>query len=81
MLGDSGEKEGGSNMADTYCTSNCRIMDVMTSLNQQNQIEMDVEEEVIFPTKKGRWGNCPVAAGYHDADACLNKRHGEVNDF
>lgn len=52
----------------------------MTDLH--NQIKMDVEEALVFLfTKKGRWGNCPVAAGYHDADACLNKWHGEVNDF
>lgn len=68
-------------MADTYCTSNRRIMDVTTGLNQHNQMEMDVEEAVIFLTEEGGRGNRAVAAGYHDADACLDKRHGEVDDF
>lgn len=41
---------------------------------------MDVEE-AVFLTEKGWWGNGPVAAGYHNADARLNKRHREVDDF
>lgn len=39
------------------------------------------EDAVDFLTEKGRRGNRPVAAGHHYADACLNKRHWEVNDF
>lgn len=32
-------------------------------------------------TKKSRRGYCSVATSHHDADARLNKRHGEVDDF
>lgn len=34
-----------------------------------------------FLTKKSRRGYCSIATSHHDADARLNKRHGEVDDF
>lgn len=40
-----------------------------------------VVEEAVFLTKKGRWGNCTIATGYHDANARFNKWHGEVDDL
>lgn len=64
-------------MADTYCTSNSGMMDVMAQSNRNGCRR----SSLFFLTEKGGGGNRPVAAGYHDADARLNKRHGEVDDF
>lgn len=73
-------------MANTYCTVNTPALWMwglrsVTSSNKHNQRETDAEEAVVFLTKKGRWGNCTVAAGYHDTDARFNKWHREVDDF
>lgn len=40
-----------------------------------------VWEKLVCLTEEGRRGNGAVAAGDHDADARLDKRHREVDDF